>query len=125
MEARKLIVGVIIAHILWYILFFIFEAYITESILCSAMAWIYLLCVYLQKQMSVYWITINKWLIPIGVAFCIMQLPLYIMFFLKGNGILFLLFPLYIYRLTLIFELPLIAYICCKMDKRISILSSK
>lgn len=120
MEIKKIIVGVIIAHVLWYILLFIFDADITESILCSVMAWIYLLCVYLQKQMSAYWITANKWLIPILVAFCIMQLPIYIMFFLKGNAILFLLHPAYIYRLTLIFELPLIAYICYKMDKRIS-----
>ena len=65
MEVKKIIVGVIIAHVLWYILFGIFKAYITESILCSAIAWIYLLCVYFQKQMSIYWITINKWLIPI------------------------------------------------------------
>ena len=120
MEVKKIIVGVIIAHVLWYILFGIFKAYITESILCSAIAWIYLLCVYFQKQMSIYWITINKWLIPIGVAFCIMQLPLFIIFLLKGNGMLFLLFPLYIYRLTLLFELPIIVYICYKMDKRIS-----
>lgn len=120
MGVKKLIVGVIIAHVLWYILLFIFDADITESILCSVIAWIYLLCVYLQKQMSVYWITANKWLIPILVAFCIMQLPIYIMFFLKGNAILFLLHPAYIYRLTLIFELPLIAHICYKMDKRIS-----
>lgn len=120
MGVKKLIVGVFIAHVLWYILLFIFDADITESILCSVIAWIYLLCVYLQKQISVYWITVNKWLIPILVAFCIMQLPIYIMFFLKGNGILFLLFPLYIYRLTLLFELPIIAYICYKMDKRIS-----
>ena len=125
MEVKKIIVGVIIAHVLWYILFGIFKAYITESILCSAIAWIYLLCVYFQKQMSIYWITINKWLIPIGVAFCIMQLPLFIIFLLKGNGMLFLLFPLYIYRLTLLFELPIIVYICYKMDKRISKLPTK
>ena len=120
MGVKKLIVGVFIAHVLWYILLFIFDADITESILCSVMAWIYLLYVYLQKQISVYWITVNKWLIPILVAFCIMQLPIYIMFFLKGNAILFLLHPAYIYRFTLIFELPLIAHICYKMDKRIS-----
>ena len=48
MEIKKIIVGVIIAHVLWYILFGIFKAYITESILCSAIAWIYLLCVYFQ-----------------------------------------------------------------------------
>lgn len=120
MGVKKLIVGIFIAHVLWYILLFIFDADITESILCSVMAWIYLLCVYLQKQMSAYWITVNKWLIPILVTFCIMQLPIYIMFFLKGNAILFLLHPAYIYRFTLIFELPLIAYICYKMDKRIS-----
>lgn len=125
METKKIIVGVIVAQILWFILFGIFNAYITESILCSAIAWIYLLCVYLQKRMSEYWITVNRWLIPILVAFCIMQLPLYIIFLLKGKGILFLLFPLYVYRFTLILELPLIAYICCKMDKRISKLSSK
>ena len=32
MEIKKIIVGVFIAHVLWYILLFIFDADITESI---------------------------------------------------------------------------------------------
>jgi hypothetical protein len=123
---KRFIVGVIIGHILWFIILSYFDIInIVFNGLCSILILEYLLYIFLQKRMSMKWIIINKLLVPIFTTILVLQWFIYMTFLLEGQIGLVLFHYIYIYRISLLFELPIIGYICYKMDKHLSDLLSE
>ena len=133
----RFIIGVILGHVLCYFLIFYVSGLISNSMIMYEILNIglglivgigYLLYVCKQKQMSIKWITINKWVAPIFITIAVLQ-----WFSLFGllselyfiDGLMLLFYYSYIYRFSLLFELPIIGYLSYKVNVHLSSLSSE
>ena len=105
MKNIKFAVGIITGHIIWYIINF--DQYTYNYWFFDIIVWGYLLYTLFQKQKSKLWESINQWLIPINATYCVIQLTFYLIWLLGDSGLNLLLYPLWLYRFTLILEIPL------------------
>ena len=110
MKNSRFIIGIIVGHIISYLIKFNSNPYDVIFLFFDIIAWGYLLYIFFLKQTSKLCRIINQWLMPIIIMYCVMQLPFYLILLLGDNGLNFLLFPLWLYRFTLLIEIPL-AYI--------------
>ena len=119
MKMVKLFIGIILGHVLWYMFNLCVDIYDISFWVYVVISWCYLIYAFLKRHKSKYWNSINEWLVPIVSMFCVIQIPLYIMLLFKWNIVAVLIHYLYMYRITLILELPLMFYICNKINRRL------
>lgn len=133
----RFIVGVILGHILCYFLIFYVSGLISDSMIMFEILNVgfgltinigYLLYVCKQKQMPIKWITINKWVAPIFITIGVLQwFSLFLLFseLIFIDGLMLLFYYCYIFRISLLFELPIIGYLYYKVYEHLSSFSSE
>jgi hypothetical protein len=119
---KRIIVGVIAGHFLGYTLLSYYDKSKLFFWIYVTMNWSYLLILYIYtgKKISKKWIDLHKWLIPIATMTSVILLPAYVILLFKYHIALIPWFYLYVYRITLVIELPLTIYLSNKINSRLS-----